>query len=190
MEPHGYQLYNRVINKIMKNIYLQSLIVFCFSVNHLFSQVGIGTTTVSTKAILEFGSEKKGIILPWVTSAGAVVSPSGGTLIFDRNDKKVKYYNNNTNSWIDMSITSGAVDTSIQDAFLEESIQCKVIIGNTTTSKTGVLVLESTDKALVLPKVDDVTLNFPNPEPGTIVYDSSRKKIAVYNGLVWAFWGE
>lgn len=189
MEPNGYQLYN-LATKNMKNIYLISVLLFCLCANNLFSQVGIGTTTVNTKAILEFGSEEKGIILPWVTSAGAVVSPSGGTLIFDSNDKKVKYFNSNTNSWIDMSITSGAVDTSIQDNYLEQSLRFKAIIGNTTTSKIGVLVLESADKALVLPKVDDVTLNFPNPEPGTIVYDSSRKKIAVYNGLVWAFWGE
>lgn len=174
----------------MKNIYVSFIIIFCLSANNLFSQVGIGTTTINNNAILEFGSENKGIILPWVTSAASVLSPSGGTLIFDSNDRKVKYFNNNTNTWIDMSITSGAVDTAVQDGFSEQAINFKAIIGSVSTAKTGVLILESADKALVLPKVADVTINFPNPEAGTIVYDTLRKKIAVYNGLVWAFWGE
>ncbi|WP_396177127.1 hypothetical protein [Flavobacterium sp.] len=174
----------------MKYLYLIALTTYCLCTNNLFSQVGIGTSTVNNKAILEFGSENKGIILPWVTSAAAVVSPSGGMLIFDSDDKKVKYFNDNTNTWIDMSITSGAVDTSIQDSFAEQTSNSKTIIGSPTTTKTGVLVLESSEKALMLPKVADVTVNFPNPEPGTMVYDTFRKKIAVYNGLVWSFWGE
>lgn len=174
----------------MKTNYLIFFILFCLPSNKLFSQVGIGTTTISHNAILEFGSENKGIILPWVTSAAAVVTPSGGTLIFDCNDKKVKYYNNNSTSWVDLSIESGAVDTSNQDSFSEQAIHFKAVIGNPNTTKKGVLILDTTDKALVLPKIDDVTLNFPNPEAGTIVYDTSRKKMAVFNGLVWTFWGE
>jgi hypothetical protein len=65
-----------------------------------------------------------------------------------------------------------------------------LVIGSTNTSKVGVLVLESSDKALLLPKVSDVATNLVNPEAGTIVYDTLRKKLAVYNGLTWAFWGE
>lgn len=158
--------------------------------NKLLAQIGIGTTTVNVKAVLEFGSDSKGIILPWVTSASAVVSPSGGTLIYDCNDRKVKYYNNNTHSWTDMSITNGMVDTSLQDGYNEQSLFVKAIFGAPSTTKSGVLVLETTDKALVLPKINDVTTDFPNPEPGTIVYDISRKMVAVYNGLNWTFWGE
>lgn len=174
----------------MKHLYVSLIVILFSGTNILFSQVGIGTTTINSNAILEFGSENKGIILPWVISAAAVLSPSGGTLIFDTTDKKVKYFNSNTNTWIDMSITSGAVDTSIQDNFAEQSLNSKTIIGGPISTKTGVLILESSDKALVLPKVDNVTLNFPNPEAGTMVYDTSRKKIAVYNGLIWTFWGE
>lgn len=64
-----------------------------------------------------------------------------------------------------------------------------MIGGNPTTDTTnGFFVLADTNKAMVLPKVADPHLNIINPEPGTMVYDTTSKLLAVYNGSVWTFW--
>ena len=59
-----------------------------------FAQVAIGKTSVSSPSVsLEFydaADNAKAMILPWVTKASDVASVDG-TLIFDSEDKKVKY---------------------------------------------------------------------------------------------------
>lgn len=151
------------------------------------SQIAVGKDNVDGDGILDFkAGTTKGIVLPWITSTASVVSPVGGTLIYDTSDQKVKYYNGT--AWIDLSIRSGTVDTSAQDALTDTGDG--IIIGDTPSTTTGVLVLESTNKALILPKVDNAYLNILAPEPGTIVYDPISKTIQIYNGTQWSFWGE
>ena len=52
----------------------------------------------------------------------------------------------------------------------------------------GILVLADTDKAMVLPKVASPHLNIVNPAAGMMVYDTTSKQLAVFNGTVWSFW--
>ncbi|APD07068.1 hypothetical protein UJ101_01552 [Flavobacteriaceae bacterium UJ101] len=161
----------------MKNIILIGVIVLS---NVMLSQVAIGKTSVDGDGLLDFASgTTKGIVLPKVTT----LTPQVGSLVFDAVDKKVKLYNG---EWIDLSINEGAVDTSDQDPYSEEG--GTMIIGSETTSATGVLVLESTTKALILPKIASPHLNVKNPSPGMICYDTDKDLLAVYNGLEWAFW--
>lgn len=148
--------------------------------NIMFSQVAIGKVSVDGDGLLDFASgTTKGIILPKVTT----LVPQVGALVFDAIDKKVKLYNG---EWIDLSINTGAVDLSDQNAYSEDG--GSVIIGNSTTSATGVLVLESSTKALILPKIASPHLNVKNPVPGMICYDTDKNLLAVYNGIEWAFW--
>lgn len=54
----------------MKNIFT---VIFALFSAFAFSQVAIGKTTVaSPSASLDFGTGNRGMILPWVTSTGAV----------------------------------------------------------------------------------------------------------------------
>ncbi|WP_243754626.1 hypothetical protein [Flavobacterium jejuense] len=169
----------------MKKIILFLSVILPFSC--LFSQVGIGKTVIEGDGILDFQEGTlKGIVLPWVTSAAAVTSPVGGTLIYDTNDQRVKYYNGT--AWIDLSGKSGTVDTSSQDLLTD--VGNGIVIGINPSTASGVLVLESSDKALILPKVDNAYANIPSPEPGTIVYDPVSKTVQIYNGQQWSFWGE
>lgn len=154
----------------------------------LYSQVAIGKTTLeSASSSLEFGTENKGIVLPWVTNTSGVLSPVNGTLIFDLSDKKVKVYQNNL--WKDLSIdNTGIVDTSLQDT-LQEDPTAKISIG-TPTVTSGILVLEDRDKAMILPKVASPHLNIISPSAGMMVYDTVKRQLAVFNGSVWTFWSE
>lgn len=161
-----------------------------------FSQVIIGDETGTaqnkTSVLLEFSeAEKKGIILPYVKTLPQ--NPVGGTLILDATSPtsaRVKYYNG---EWRDLTNNDQLVaDVSAELSHqpnIAETQEAKVIIGADTSSADGVLVLESTDKAMVLPTVASVN-DIVNPSPGMIVYLSEDNLLAVYNGRTWSFWGD
>ncbi|SDM06805.1 hypothetical protein [Chryseobacterium taihuense] len=178
----------------MKKIIILSTIIIA---NLAFSQIAIGKTGISTLAdnvtpnpsiSLEFGAGNKGIILPWVTSAGGVTSAVPGTIIFDTTDYKIKV--KLASSWKDLTInTSGAADTVLQNNLTDQNSAKTAIGTNSATDTTpGILVLTDTDKAMVLPKMASPHLNIKNPAPGMMAYDTSAKQLAVFNGTVWSFW--
>ena len=155
------------------------------------AQTAIGKkTTEGSDVLLDFKEgDNRGIILPWVTKESDVATPVGGTLIFDSNDKKVKYYQAGTSAnWVDLSIKEGAVDTSIQQASGESATHDPAVIGNRTTSASGVLVLESSNKAMVLPKMESPHLTILSPQAGTMAFDTKSKMLCIFNGSEWSFW--
>lgn len=149
-----------------------------------FAQVAIGKTGVDGSAILDFSSStNKGIILPWVDSSTGITSV--GALIYDVSSKKVMYRDNST--WQDLSVNTGSVDTQEIDALNEKG--GGIIIGDSNSAAEGVLVLNDSSKALILPKSSEPWLNVKSPEAGTLVYDTQNNLVCVYNGTEWTFWG-
>lgn len=159
------------------------------------AQVAIGKDVVTNTSVsLEFGSENRGVILPWVTSTGAVSGAVDGTVVYDLSDHKVK--TKYASGWKDLSVdtTGTTVDpvTTVDGVLIQnsatENTDAEATIGSTQTSVTGILVLEDADKAMILPKVASPHLNIINPAPGMMVYDTTAKQLAVFNGTVWSFW--
>lgn len=149
------------------------------------AQVAMEKTSVDGDGLLDFASNtKKGIILPSVTTATGM-TVAEGTLIFDANDKKVKYYNG---SWIELSEETGTTRTLTNTVSESGSSNQGVIIGAETSNAPGVLVLESSNKALILPKIASPHLNVVNPVSGMICYDTDNQAFSVFNGSVWEFW--
>ncbi|RZM11948.1 MAG: hypothetical protein EOO88_46200 [Pedobacter sp.] len=167
----------------MKKFYLLTL-ALAFSLDP--AQVAIGKTTLeSTSSSIEFGSDNRGFVLPWTTSAASVSNAVNGTMIFDLNDKKTKIYADNV--WKDLTVdVNGSVDTSLQDGLTEQA-GAKVSVG-AVSSTPGILVLEDTNRAMILPKVANAHLNIIAPTPGMVVYDTVKKMLLVFNGTVWTFW--
>ena len=159
------------------------------SVPMFYGQVAIGKNSVSNASVsLEFGSDNRGIVLPWVNSSAAVSTAVDGTLIYDVSDKKVKYKKGGT--WFDLSINSdGQVNTALQNSLTEIST-AQTIIGNNGKPNIvpGILVLSDTNKAMVLPKVVSPHLNIANPAAGMVAFDTNTKQLAVFNGTNWSFW--
>ncbi|WDF48236.1 hypothetical protein PQ459_07100 [Chryseobacterium sp. KACC 21268] len=146
------------------------------------SQVAISKAPNSTGAILDFATgTTNGLILSAVTSLPT--SPSNGTFLVDRSDLKVKMRQNNT--WVDMT-NPGDLSKIAQNTSSE--VGNGVIIGSNSSSASGVLVLEATNKALVLPKIASPQTNVRSPYPGMICYDTTSKSVAVFDGKVWNFW--
>lgn len=150
-----------------------------------------GTATDKTSVLLEFANTgEQGIILPYVTTLPAEV---GGTIVLDATDTtaaRVKYYDAVNTAWVDLSGQDGDITDELtamsQPDVTEDGM---AIIGATSSDADGVLVLESTTQAMVLPWVastDDV----PSPAAGMMVYINATdaKRLAVFNGTTWSYW--
>ena len=76
-------------------------ILFFFKIVIVFAQVGIGTTTPSTSAMLEIKSTNKGVLIPRMTVSQrlAIVNPTQGLILYQTNDVIGFYYYNGT-SWV------------------------------------------------------------------------------------------
>ena len=176
--------------------------------------VGTVLPANKTSVLLEFSKlpgENKGIIVPYVRELPlAGNARTEGTILLDASDPtkaRMKFYNANTtpgtNGWVDLSGQDGNLTGSgaanimaSQPSILAapEIATSRAIIGDVpnpipSNFPEGVLVLNSTTKAMVLPQVLDVQ-NIPSPSPGMMVYINKpgAKRLAVYNGSKWSFW--
>lgn len=176
----------------MKNIIIPIFaLISSFSYAQVIIGDEIGTAANKTSVLLEFSkAQNKGLVLPYVKTLPT--APAQGTIILDATTPtaaKVKYFNG---SWQDLSIDGGNVSTHLaqQPATPSGGNSAKVIIGADTSAADGVLVLESTTKAMVLPTVN-TTNDIINPAPGMMVYVSNgttnEKLLAVFNGESWSF---
>lgn len=168
--------------------------LFLGSISLINAQVIIGDTTGTaankTSVLLEFAAgQNKGIIVPYVRTLPT--TPAEGTILLDASTAitaRMKYYNG---TWKDLSGQNADLTTTLttQPIGITEASSSKAIIGAATSSADGVLVLESTTKAMVLPIVSDVQ-NIPSPSPGMMVYvnKAGAKRLAVFNGSKWSFW--
>lgn len=183
-----------------------AIILSVFLSASAFSQVRIGATNsvsnVSNNSVLlEFGSDgDKGLILPYVeTVPTGANNAKGGTIIFDvsaSTEYKVKIKNENT-GWKDLSGISGysqAVESVVkvpQASPLADQASGKAIIGDANSTTDGVLVLDSPDKAMVLPIVSNYAA-IKNPSPGMMAFlqgpAAADHRLIIFNGQKWTFW--
>ena len=195
-------------NRLKKVIILSLIIASANAFSQVIIGDAVGTASTKTSVLLEFAAQAagsntgKGLILPYVrtlpTAASTMVE---GTIVLDASTPsaaRIKYYNGNTtsgtNGWVDLSgqdanLTTLLSATQPTVAQAPELVGSKAIIGSDTSAADGVLVLESTTKAMVLPTVADVQ-DIPSPSPGMMVYINKAgvKRLAVYNGSKWSFW--
>lgn len=149
------------------------------------AQVAIGKETINgASTLLDFEdspSNFRGIILPAVMEAPTAVA--NGTFIFDKEDEKVKMYEKG--DWVSLSDEGNG--SGILPNTSDENGE-GVIIGSDTTDAIGVLVLESIDKAMILPKIANPHSTVKSPYPGMICYDTASKTLAVFDGINWNYW--
>lgn len=160
----------------------------------IFAQVivnpGYQTSVTNNSVSLEFGNESRGIILPYVEQLNAA-NAVAGTLIMDPSENAVKLKLSD-GTWQNLS-GSALKTNNFSNAPTDnlESKTAKVIIGSPDIPQAmvpGILVLADDNKAMVLPKVASPHLNIKNPAPGMLVYDSTDRLLAVFNGTQWSFW--
>lgn len=167
----------------MKRILLTGILItlnLCLN-----AQLSIGKETINgASTLLDFddsASNKKGIILPAVTTLPQ--SPVSGNFVFDATDSTVKVYEDG--AWINLSENGDSTDVTINSS---NEIGDGIVIGAESSSAEGVLVLESPNMAMILPKVVEPHLNVKSPYPGMMCYDSTSKSLAVFDGSKWYYW--
>ncbi|RLZ12233.1 hypothetical protein EAH69_01555 [Faecalibacter macacae] len=152
------------------------------------AQMAIGKPEVSgSSTLLDFddsATNTKGILLPTVTDASTVPT-NNGTFIYDILTKQVKMYEND--AWINLT-SEGNTNSLIINSAAEKPGNTGVIIGSETSPVEGILVLESSNKAMILPKIADPHLNVKSPYPGMMCYDTVSNTLAVFDGSNWNYW--
>ena len=156
-------------------------------------------STNKTSVLLDFEkSNNRGILLPVVNSTSSITEK--GTIVLDATTANAALFRIKKNSsWFDYSRNTGDASSirSNRPAIADYST-AKVVLGASTSTADGALVLESTTKAMVLPTVTTVN-NIVNPSPGMMVYVNKEtctsystpcvdKFLAFYNGTEWSFW--
>ena len=187
----------------MKKILTSVLFTLIIGVNaQVIIGDAVGTPGSKTSVLLDFAANQdKGIIVPYVrTLPTTLPTRVEGTILLDASvatNARMKLYNANTdpgtNGWLDLS----GQDADVSGALISQptgvvETSSKAIIGAVSSNADGVLVLESTTKAMILPIVDDVQ-NILSPSPGMMVYvkgvtPNFKKRLAVFNGAKWSFW--
>lgn len=171
-----------------------AIILSLFLISNWNAQVifgdNIGTASNKNSVLMEFAnSGNKGLILPYVTNKTGLTTP--GSLILNATTPtaaRVEYYNGTT--WVDLSLQNANVTSFLGiQPISRENANAKTVIGSNTSAADGILVLESTNKAMVLPIVSSHQ-NIVNPAPGmmALINNGGNKVLAVYNGNQWAFW--
>ncbi len=125
------------------------------------------TGMVTESSLLQFEEGRsRGIILP--ANDVAPQNPANGTFVFDMSDIKIKMYEND--QWINLT-DRGQYPISYNENDAGEG----VIIGAETSRTEGVLILESTNRALVLPRVNDISKD---------VFENMENQVSSLNTLV------
>ncbi len=186
----------------MKNIFFALFLAGAgFAQAQVIIGDNIGTAAVKTSVLLEFAkNQNKGLIVPYVRTLP--FTPTRGTILLDASNAanaRLKFYNGNattgTAGYVDLSGQPGNVTTVLatQPMGGTEVATSRTVIStnayNPVGFPEGVVVLNSSTQAMVLPTVSDVQ-NILKPSPGMMVYVNKQgaKRLAVYNGSKWSFW--
>jgi hypothetical protein len=99
-------------------------------------------------------------------------------LIFDDVAGSLRFFNGS--AW--SPSTTGGTTNTVADYSTAGQI---VIIDAPISDATGILVIENSSKAVVLPTLNYGLFGFKNPVAGLLYYDSTLKSLMVYNGNSW-----
>ena len=182
-------------------------ITFCLLATFVQAQVSIGgnQSINGNSTILDFAggtasesssdqatTNEKGVILPAVGSSPTYTvvnpttnNPNNGTFLFDRTLKMIRMFENG--SWVNLSDAAG---NDIPSAMVNASNEVGngVIIGAQTSNAKGILILESTNKAVILPHIKNPHTTVKSPYSGMMCYDTVSNSLAVYDGTRWNYW--
>lgn len=154
------------------------------------SQIAIGKANVmGTSSLLDFNNNvenTRGIILPAVLNSPVytgINNANNGTFIFDKSTSKIRMYQNDV--WVDISPTGNGSNILTNTS---PGTSLSVIMGSSSSLAKGVLILESNNKAVILPQVTNPHTSVVRPFPGMMCYDRTSKSVAFFDGKVWSYW--
>lgn len=61
-------------------------------------------------------------------------------------------------------------------------------VSDSTVLQIEGTAFESTDKAMILPRIKAPHLNVKSPYPGMMCYDTETQSVALFDGRFWNYW--
>lgn len=159
-------------------IILNLALIFSFFIQ-TNAQVAIGKTSVDGSGILDFGTSTSTIRTIVMNPINLPACNAAARGAIASNAATGQLATCNGTAWTNNGSTSSSVTVSGTD------VGNGVILGNPSTTASGALILEATDKALILPKYAYPDLQVKIPTRGALVYDTTRKAVVYYNGTAW-----
>lgn len=189
----------------MKNIKIHICVFLTLLLGNLvYGQIAIGKQSINgNSTLLDFAdttltdspndqetSNYKGIILSAVENSPTFPvitpttnNPNNGTFLFDSSTSIVRMFENGT--WVNLSDTGNSSNLVVNTS---DEIGGGVIMGASSTDAKGVLVLESPNKAVIIPHIKNPHSTVKGPYAGMICYDTVSNSIAVFDGANWSYW--
>ncbi len=92
----------------MKKTILSIIICIITAISFAQNNVGIGTATPSSSALLDITSTTKGLLIPRMTTAqrSAIAAPAKGLMVFDNDSNSFWFYNGS--AWINIAANGGS----------------------------------------------------------------------------------
>jgi hypothetical protein len=137
-------------------------IIFCFCFSTITAQVGIGTTTPKSSAILDITSTEKGMLVPRMneTDRNNITSPEKGLLIYNTTSNSFEYNfgNNSSKSWTSIKSYGNTPSVKYSSVASTDNI-------NTATATNIKLFnnLNWNDDSSLYTKVDDSEITITEP---------------------------
>jgi hypothetical protein len=154
-----------------------ALLLIVVSVCTKAQNVGIGTTTPDTSAIVEMKSTNKGILIPRITEAARlqISDPAPGLLVFQSNNtvtslKGFYYFDGSNDEWY-------RIGTSNQ-----------IGIGTEKPHPKAILDIKSTSQGVLFPTLNNIQRDaISNPPNGLHIFNAEEKCLNFYDSInkIW-----
>ena len=157
---------------MLKKILASALIIISASLLQAQQNVGIGTLTPSTDAILDLSSTTKGLLAPRVTTAEriAMAAASNGLFVYDTDQNKFFYWNSTAGIWQIMQDFSLTNELNTAFTFDNTTKQFSITdAGNIFTQDLSILSqsLDFTNNILSLSDANNVDLSVYHTDSST-----------------------
>lgn len=142
------------------------------------AQVGIGTISPNTTAVLDITASAKGLIVPRMTTVqrdASILSPTAGLLIYNTTTNALEIVNGSS-LWVNLTTgttTSVAAGTTTSIGLIG--------IGTDAPNANAVLDVTSTTKGVLLPR----HTADPTGVAGMVYYNTTDHEVRMYNGSAW-----
>ena len=142
------------------------------------AQVGIGTASPDSTAILDITASAKGLIVPRMTTAerdASIKSPTAGLLIYNT-DSNALQLSNSSSLWVNLSTgTTASVNANAATS------TAGIGVGTTSPNANAILDITSTTKGVLLPR----HTADPTGVSGMVYYNTTAHEVRMYNGTAW-----
>lgn len=141
-------------------------ILFFLTLNGIFlgsaySQIGIGTNSPATDAVLELSATNKALLLPRVTSAGLITTPIDGMIVYDVSKNCIRTFENG--AWLDCGFIIDPILIQIGNEADEPNVVESMITAEQLAGITGVTAVINSNETGYQDYIDSNPNSFSSP---------------------------